>query len=145
MKKSILIALLSLSISTVFAQHEKIKALKAAHITTELNLSSSEAEKFWPIYNASQTHTHSLRKQQRNIHKKLDQAFDTISEKEAQDILNTTINLDRKMYDEKNELTQKLRGVLSAKKIIQLQKAEDEFKRKLIKKFKDRRPSSNKK
>lgn len=145
MKKNIIIVLLLLSISTVFAQHEKIKALKTAHITTELNLSSSEAEKFWPIYNASQKKTHQLRKQLRDIHKKLDETFDTISEKEAQYILNTTMNLDKKMYEEKNALTLKLKNILSAKKIIQLQKAEDQFKRKLIKKFKDRRSSSDRK
>ncbi len=143
MKKHIIIALLLLSVSTVFAQHEKIKALKTAHITTELNLSSSEAEKFWPVYNASQKKTHDLRKQLRSIHRKLDQTFDTISEKEAQNILNTTMDLDKKMYEEKNALTQKLKSILSAKKIIQLQKSEDQFKRKLIKKFKDRRSPSD--
>jgi hypothetical protein len=143
MKKHIIIALLLLSVSTVFAQHEKIKALKTAHITTELNLSSSEAEKFWPVYNASQKKNHELRKQLRGIHKKLDHTFDTISEKEALSILNTTMDLDRKIHEEKNALTQKLKSILSAKKIIQLQKAEDQFKRKLIKKFKDRRSPSD--
>jgi hypothetical protein len=55
------------------------------------------------------------------------------------------MNLDKKMYEEKNALTLKLKNILSAKKIIQLQKAEDQFKRKLIKKFKDRRSSSDRK
>lgn len=145
MKKHIIIALLLLNISIVFAQHEKIKALKTAHITTELNLSSSEAEKFWPVFNASQKKNHELRKQLRSIHEKLDHTFNTISEKEALSILNTTMDLDRKIYDEKNALTQKLKSILSAKKIIQLQKAEDQFKRKLIKKFKNRRSPSDKK
>lgn len=30
---------------------ERIKALKVAYITKELNLTSAEAEKFWPVYN----------------------------------------------------------------------------------------------
>ena len=34
------------------SKKEKIKALKTAFITTELDLTSAEAEKFWPIYNA---------------------------------------------------------------------------------------------
>ena len=53
------------------------------------------------------------------------------------------MDLDRKIHEEKNALTLKLKSILSAKKIIQLQKAEDQFKRKLIKKFKDRRPPSD--
>ena len=28
-----------------------MKALKTAHITDQLDLTSAEAEKFWPIYN----------------------------------------------------------------------------------------------
>ena len=30
---------------------EKLKALKTGYISNELNLTSNEAEKFWPIYN----------------------------------------------------------------------------------------------
>jgi hypothetical protein len=30
---------------------EKVEAIKVAYITKELNLTSSEAEKFWPVYN----------------------------------------------------------------------------------------------
>ena len=30
---------------------EKIEALKVGFITKELNLTSTEAEKFWPVYN----------------------------------------------------------------------------------------------
>ncbi|MDI1303936.1 MAG: sensor of ECF-type sigma factor, partial [bacterium] len=30
---------------------EQIKALKVAFLTTELKLTSNEAEKFWPVYN----------------------------------------------------------------------------------------------
>ncbi len=32
-------------------QGEKIKALEIAYITKQLNLSSEEAEKFWPVFN----------------------------------------------------------------------------------------------
>lgn len=143
MKKNLIITLFVLSIGSAFAQHEKIKALKTAHITTELNLSSSEAEKFWPIYNTSQKKTHQLRKQLRGIHKKLDDRFDSISEKEADHILNTTTGLQNKMHLEKNALTEQLKHILPAKKIIQLQKAEDQFNRKLLKKFRDKRPHSD--
>jgi Skp family chaperone for outer membrane proteins len=143
MKKNLIIALLLLSISSVSAQHEKIKALKIAHITSELNLSSSEAQKFWPIYNASEKNTHLLRRKLRDIHQKLDQTFETISEKKATEILNTMLEIEHEMYQEKTSLIQNLKSFLSAKKIIQLEKSEDEFKRKLLEEFKDRRPPLN--
>ena len=59
MKLSSIIALLFLLIS--FNSHgqsdkmkekrEQIKSMKVGFLTTELELSSTEAEKFWPIYN----------------------------------------------------------------------------------------------
>ena len=62
------IILLFVSIST-FAQlekekgytkkiSEKLKALKVAHITEQLDLTKKEAENFWPIYNAHEASVH---------------------------------------------------------------------------------------
>ena len=62
MKKYILIPLFALVVSTLFAQHgprpeafrekkDKMNAMKAAYVTEELNLSTEEAQRFWPIYN----------------------------------------------------------------------------------------------
>ena len=41
---------------------ERIQALKIAFITQKLQLTSSEAEKFWPIYNQYENEIHSLPK-----------------------------------------------------------------------------------
>ncbi len=54
MKKILLFLTLFVGISYICAAQpprEKIKALKIAYITKELNLTSAEAEKFWPVYN----------------------------------------------------------------------------------------------
>jgi Skp family chaperone for outer membrane proteins len=54
MKKILLFLAVFVSISYICAaqpQREKIKTLKVAYITKELNLTSGEAEKFWPVYN----------------------------------------------------------------------------------------------
>jgi len=137
---SLLIALLF--ISTVFAQHpkrKKIKALKAAHITAELNLTRSEAEKFWPVYNASEEKHHQLRNESRQLRRKLKDDFNTISENEAKIILKKSIDLQNRMHQERNKLTSDLIQFLPAKKIILLKKAEEDFTRKLIQKFKDHR------
>ena len=44
-------------------KREQIKAMKVAFLTTELNLTSSEAEKFWPIYNTFDDKQFELRHQ----------------------------------------------------------------------------------
>lgn len=142
MKQLLPILITLLFISTAFAQHpkrKKIKALKTAHITNELNLTSSEAEKFWPIYNASEVKHHQLRHDSRQLRRKLKEEFDSISESEAKIILQKSIDLQNRMHQERNKLTADLIKFLPAKKIILLKKAEEDFTRKLIKKFKDHR------
>ena len=42
-------------------KNEKIKSLKIAHITKTLDLTTSEAEKFWPIYNTFENKQMGLR------------------------------------------------------------------------------------
>ena len=56
MKKIHLITVIAFLISALtFAQcgkfRDQIKASKVAFITNELNLTTTEAEKFWPLYN----------------------------------------------------------------------------------------------
>ena len=73
MKKYILI-LLSLSGSFLFAnaQNEnaqragKIQELKIAFITQKLELTPTEAEKFWPVYNQYDNEIRNLRKDNKN-------------------------------------------------------------------------------
>ena len=59
MKKFILLSCLFFTTMNLMAQHtgrkgmkDKIRALKVEFITEKLDLSSGEAESFWPIYNA---------------------------------------------------------------------------------------------
>lgn len=142
MKKIILILILTCYVSSAFAQHpkrKKIKALKTAHITNELNLTSSEAEKFWPIYNSSQKKHHELRNESRELRRRLKENLDAISENEAKVILQKSISLQNRMHKQRNKLTTDLIKFLPAKKIILLKKAEDDFNRKLLKQFKGRR------
>ena len=143
MKLTLSLIITILCISTVFAQHpnkrKKIKALKTAHITNELNLTSKEAEKFWPIYNASQEEHHQLRRESRQLRIQLKENFDGISENDATIILKKSIDLQNRMHEVNNKLTSNLMKFLPAKKIILLKKAEDDFTRKLIQKFKGHR------
>jgi len=61
MKKIILTTIIIMSFSNLFAQKfEKVKALKTAFITDRLDLSSDEAEKFWPVYNQYEKELHQL-------------------------------------------------------------------------------------
>jgi cysteinyl-tRNA synthetase len=141
MKKATLLLLMILSLNSVFSQQQrnyrdKIKALKTAHITSRLNLTSTEAEKFWPIYNASETKVQELKKAERKLKMRLS---DDMEETAAAAILEEFVSLQNKMHEERTSLIYKLKKVMSPKKIIMLKKAEDDFNRKVLEQLKKRR------
>lgn len=144
MKKYITLFILMVSLGVVAqgkdSKRERIKALKTAFITTELDLSSEEAAKFWPVYNDFDDKQFEIRhRKMRGLSKKIE-AVDSMSEKDALSILNQMEALDDELLQNKKKLFSNLKPILSAKKIVKLKKAEDEFQRKLLKQFKEKGP-----
>lgn len=139
MKKLILILLIFTS--GAYAQdgkHEKIKALKTAYITEKLALTNKEAQTFWPIYNRYDVKFHDLRTQERNeIFKKLQDGVDNLNDSEANALLDKSFKLDSDELDLRKEMTQDLRKVISVKQIITLKKAEYDFKRELLDRYRN--------
>ncbi|PQJ74652.1 sensor of ECF-type sigma factor [Polaribacter gangjinensis] len=120
---------------------EKIKALKIAYLTEQLALTTNEAEKFWPIYNAFDKEQHELRSKQRfEMRKALrkEGAYDAMDEKEAEKLINLKLATDKQLHESEKEFIQKISSIISFKKIIKLQMAEIEFGRKLLKKYNQR-------
>ena len=139
MKKNILLLTLILFSTISFSQdkHEQIQALKVALITEELNLSEIEAQKFWPIYNAFEEKNSQLRKDSREKRKSID--FETISDSEAKTLLKELNVMSNKKNDIHNKYISDLQKVLPAKKVLLLNKAENEFKHKMFEEFKKRK------
>ena len=132
----------SLSAQRPSESREKIKALKIAYLTEQLNLTPQEAEKFWPIYNAHDEEHNSLRYKTRLAYKEAieqNKSVDNISEKEAQKIILLKLETDKKIYESQSKFIAKVKKVLSYKKIMKLQVAEMEFGRKLMRKYKHKR------
>jgi Spy/CpxP family protein refolding chaperone len=150
MKKSVLIICVTLFFSTFsFAQtskegRKKIKALKIAYLTEQLNLTTSEAEKFWPIYNEYNKQQNKKRSSYRETLKKTvhKDDIDKVSEEQAKTLVNLKIQTDKELYELQKKFVDKIVGVIPYKKIIKLQIAEMEFGRKLMRKYKHKRPDS---
>jgi Spy/CpxP family protein refolding chaperone len=118
---------------------ERIKSLKIAHITEELDLTSSEAEKFWPIYNEYNDAMMAIRKEQRgeSNEKLRKEGIDALTDKDANILIDKMLAMKTTELNYKKELISNLKGVLAPKKIIKLQQAERSFKEKLLKRLKD--------
>jgi Spy/CpxP family protein refolding chaperone len=121
-------------------KREQIKTMKVAFLTTELDLTASEAEKFWPIYNTFDDKQFELRHQKMKGYFKRMQndELDKISEKEATILLNQIEDNEEDMFNLRKKFIINLKEVLPSKKIIKLKKAEEDFNRKLLQQYKDK-------
>ncbi len=152
MKNTTLIttAILFVLTTSVFAQNgkrirekmEQVKSLKVAFITNELDLTSDEAAKFWPLYNNFEDKQRELRKQKVTaiIDRRDNEQLDKMSEKEATALLGQMEDNEEEAYQLRKKFVTSLKGVLPAVKIIKLKKAEEDFSRKLLQQYRNKGP-----
>merc|ERR1711916_366376 len=133
-----LVVLVALLLTTgVFAQNrikrpdqDKIKAYKIAYITEKLDLTSKEAEKFWPIYNEISDEIERFRKEsRRDIIKQIRAAggLESITDDKASDIVQKNLEMQKRLIRLEEGMVEKLQKFLPYKKILKLQVAEREF------------------
>jgi len=119
---------------------EQIRAMKVAFFTTELDLTSNEAEKFWPIYNTFDDRQFELRHQKMKGYFKKMQGdnLNKLSEKEANVLLDQIQDNEEDLYNLRKRFMMNLKDVLPSIKILKLKKAEEDFNRKLLQQYKDK-------
>ncbi len=145
--KITLIIVLTLFVGiTSFAQPQnienRIKSLKIGYITETLELTSNEAEKFWPIYNLHQDKVYQLRVvENRKLRHQIkdDTTIDAMSDDEASIILDKMLKMDKEIQLEKASMFEELKSILPPKKLLKLHKAEHGFNRKILEQFKKQR------
>lgn len=143
--------ILLLTSNSLFAQQdekrEKLKAYKTAFITQQLDLTPSEAEKFWPVYNAHENKLYELKvikvKEAGNKIKEKG-GIDALSEKEAEQILMKLSENEQAVIDTKEEFFKQLKSIISSKKILKLHRAERKFNRKLLTDYRGKKKMNNK-
>ncbi|ARV10965.1 Spy/CpxP family protein refolding chaperone [Gilvibacter sp. SZ-19] len=117
----------------------EIEAQKTAFITNNLDLTPEQAQKFWPIYNASEKRMESIRRQQREALMKVRLNGGAVSDSEAWDLIENLMSWEQSMLDERKNLVAQLKGVVTPQQILKLKRAEEEFKRRLLQAMQRRR------
>ena len=120
------------------AQRENRKAQKIAFISTKLELSVEEAEKFWPVYNASEAEFKRLKKEHKAAmgeKKKISEMSDT----EVEKLLDTGLEIQQKELDIRKKYLVKFKEVLPMKKVAKLTRIEHEFRKRNAPKKDDKR------
>ena len=144
MKIRYIILLFTLFTVNIFAQtkDEKIETLKIAYITEKLNLSKTEAQNFWQIYNTFEEKNDAIRDEMRSRRKNTD--LEALSETEAKKLLSDMMKSNDERHHLFNKYMADLKAALPAKKIIILKKTEEEFRRKILEEYKKRHQNDQK-
>lgn len=119
-------------------RREKYRAEKIAFLTDKLDLSPMEAQKFWPVYNDLQEKIWEIQSNRRELEHQVREAEETMTEKEVIKLTRdfaSNLQKESSLYAEYNE---KFLKVLPPHKVLHLYNAENEFRKHMIKKFRDR-------
>ena len=110
---------------------ERMEAQRAAFITQRLNLTPEEAQQFWPIYNQLTEKLQQIRNADKDEKKPLDEMTDA----EAEKTIAASFDKESRELELKKEYFQRLKKVISIKKIAKLYRVEREFKGELVKRL----------
>jgi Spy/CpxP family protein refolding chaperone len=120
---------------------EQLKAMKIAFITDKLNLTPDEATKFWPIFNEFEAKQEQIRRQKmKSFIDRMDEDYlDKMNEKDASALLSQMESTEEEQHQMRKKFVVSLKNILPSIKIIKLIKAEEEFKKTLLRQYKERR------
>jgi len=136
--KIVVLSVLLMS-SLLFAQHkpdkDKIKSLKVAFLTERLDMSSKEAQTFWPIYNEYEEKRDAMHEQKQDqVYRKM-KDVENLSEKEAGELIKQYLTFEEKEEELDKNFTERVSKVISTKKTLLLLRSEYEFKKQLLKQY----------
>lgn len=148
MKKTIWILLIAFPFAfTANAQRgnprvdfEQIKSQKIAFITEKLNLTPKEAQEFWPVYNQFEKERMDVQQKRRDLEQKTRDENIKMSD---QEIIKTTRSI-AATFKKEAELTEnyneKFLKTLPPQKVLQLYRAENQFRAHMFEQYRKRRP-----
>jgi len=130
----LLALLIACSTATAQPMHEKnrdkVRSLKIAYITEQLDLQPEQAEKFWPVYNKFENEMWQIRKgfidQYKNDHPNGDRNT-------AQQYIEDNLDYQEQQLALKKKYKDQLLKIISPEQLAKLYKAERGFKQMLIK------------
>ncbi len=124
---------------------DKIDKLRIAFITTELDLTTAEAEKFWPVYNEMDNKLKELRKAERAIEREVRDSLETMTNEEAKQKRTALFENHEKEHTIRKEYAEKISKIIGDKRALKLLSLEHEFRRELLERLREERPDMKEK
>ncbi|PQJ32255.1 hypothetical protein BST92_10100 [Nonlabens arenilitoris] len=119
---------------------EKIEALAVAYITEQLELTPDEAGKFWPVFNKLREKRHSLERKKKALIREMESKVDALTDNEASNYVSKITDLDNQIHAASYEQnSNEIIKIIGAKRFLKLMKAEMDFRKKMLREYKERR------
>jgi len=119
---------------------EKLDAYKIAFFTKRMNLTSQEAERFWPVYNEFQNQRNQLQTEKQSLMRMFNQGESNMSDKEISELGDKYCGILVKESELTVAFHKKIQGVLPPAKVIRLYQAENQYRVVLLNELQQRRP-----
>ncbi len=117
---------------------EKFRAEKVSFLTDKLQLTPSEAQKFWPVYNELEQKRWEAQKLRRDLEIKVYEAEANLSKKDVIQLTRDYSSSLQKEAEVNVKYNEEFLKVLPPEKVLLLYKSENEFRMHMIRKFRDR-------
>lgn len=121
-------------------EFDKFKSEKIAFITTAIDLTPSEAEKFWPVYNQFEKKKFEIMEKRRALETKIrnEEEMSKLTDKDCAVITREMANLQKADGELMVEYNEEFLKLLPAKRVIDLFNAEFQFRKQLLKDYRNR-------
>ncbi|AHW62176.1 hypothetical protein SAMN05444285_13522 [Draconibacterium orientale] len=122
---------------------ERYRNEKVAFFTTNLDLTTEEAQKFWPVYNELEKELFDFQQKRHELEDKVRNVDENLSNKELIKLTHEHVALGKTEAEVRERYNEKFLEILPPLKVIKLYKAEYEFRIYMFRKYRDRNRKKN--
>ena len=136
---TILAIICTTEISAQTANRERLEVYKIAFFTKRLNLTSQEAEKFWPAYNEYQNMRNKIQLERQQLNRNFNQNGLNMSDRELSEAGDRLIGLEVLEAALAQDFHKEIKTILTPNKIMRLYQAENQYRLQLLKELQERK------
>jgi len=114
---------------------EKIKAEKISFFTDKLDLTPSEAQAFWPVYNEFEKKRFDIQKKIHEFEHMSEEKFTQLSDSDIEKLTISYIGSFEKEAELLKEYNKQFLKILPNKKVLMMYRTENEFRSHLIREY----------
>lgn len=119
-------------------RRQEIKAQKSAYITTRINLTPEEAQRFWPVFNKYEEETDALRRELGDMDRALREKGSAVTEADAAALLDKELANRQKEVDLTRTFQAEARKMIGTLRTMELGRAERDFHREIMRRMRER-------